>query len=133
MDLSKLSLFRDMGRKLDWLGQRQSVLSVNIANADTPGYRPQDLEALSFRDTLSARAAEMKRNHRHHLTAAGTPGEHRPREAGAPFEASPAGNAVVLEEQMGQVTETAMQHMTVTNLYARSLGLMRIALGRGGQ
>ena len=28
-----------------WLDRRQGVLAQNIANADTPGYRPQDLKA----------------------------------------------------------------------------------------
>jgi flagellar basal-body rod protein FlgB len=30
-------------RRLGWLETRQRVLAQNIANADTPGYRPRDL------------------------------------------------------------------------------------------
>ena len=37
-----------------WLSQRQEVLSQNIANADTPGFRPSDLAPMDMRGTLKA-------------------------------------------------------------------------------
>ena len=41
-------LFNAMQGKLDYLKQRQKVLSKNIANADTPGYKAQDIEPIDF-------------------------------------------------------------------------------------
>ena len=43
MTLQNLSLFQAMGAKLNYLDQRQKVIAQNIANADTPNYRPKDL------------------------------------------------------------------------------------------
>ena len=39
-----IALFKAIGAKLDYLSQRHKVIAENIANADTPGYRPRDLE-----------------------------------------------------------------------------------------
>ena len=48
MSLSSMSIFAMAQSKMSWLGQRQTVLAQNIANADTPSYRAKDLEALDF-------------------------------------------------------------------------------------
>ncbi|QNT68118.1 flagellar basal body rod protein FlgB [Defluviicoccus vanus] len=45
IESTRTSLFAQMQARLDWLDRRQGVLAQNIANADTPGYRPQDLKA----------------------------------------------------------------------------------------
>jgi flagellar basal-body rod protein FlgB len=34
----------DLGRFLSYLSARQEVISANIANADTPGYKTRDLD-----------------------------------------------------------------------------------------
>ena len=44
-DLPLMSFIRD---KMKWHQARQTVLASNIANADTPGYRPNDLKPMSF-------------------------------------------------------------------------------------
>ena len=44
-------------------------------------------------------------------------------------ETTPAGNSVVLEEQMIKVAETQTDYQMVTGLYSKSLGLLRTALG----
>ena len=43
MDLSQSPLFSMLTRRLQWLGQRQQVLAQNIANSDTPGFKPRDV------------------------------------------------------------------------------------------
>jgi flagellar basal-body rod protein FlgB len=50
MDLNSLALFRLM--QLACLTQRQSVLAQNIANVDTPGYKPNDLKPFDFDSVL---------------------------------------------------------------------------------
>ena len=47
-------LFQLLSARLGWLGQRQATLSQNIANADTPNYRPRDLRARDFERLVSA-------------------------------------------------------------------------------
>jgi flagellar basal-body rod protein FlgB len=45
------------------------------------------------------------------------------------FETTPTGNSVVLEDEMVKVAQTQMDYETVTTLYSKSLGLVRMALG----
>ena len=49
-----------------------------------------------------------------------------------PFETAIAGNAIVLEEQMGKLNETGVNHTMMTQLYRKHLTMFRTALGRGG-
>ena len=43
MDLNKIPVLKMITTQMDWLNQRQKVLSQNIANADTPDYVAHDL------------------------------------------------------------------------------------------
>ncbi|MGL1404924.1 flagellar basal body protein, partial [Vibrio parahaemolyticus] len=40
VDYSNLPVFVALQKRQQWLQQRQSVLAENVANADTPGYKP---------------------------------------------------------------------------------------------
>ena len=53
MELDKIALFGLVKKRLAWLAQRQEVLARNIANSDTPGYKPRDLKAFDFRRLVS--------------------------------------------------------------------------------
>ena len=46
------------------------------------------------------------------------------------FEITPSGNAVVLEEQMMQVTANQMDYQAVTTLYSKGLNMIRMASQR---
>ena len=48
--MQPLQLFDLAFRQNEWLAQRQSVISSNIANANTPGYKAKDVE--SFDDVM---------------------------------------------------------------------------------
>jgi flagellar basal-body rod protein FlgB len=125
-------LFALLSRRAAWLGARQGVLAQNIANADTPGFRPHDL--VPFERALAAApglpAPPLARTDAEHLpgSAPGRPGEPRGRRVAA-WETAPSGNAVVLEEQMQKVAQTQLDHQLTTSLYARHLGMIRAALG----
>lgn len=135
MDLGNLGLFKLMSRKMDWLTQRQDVLSQNVANADTPQYKPHDLKPFSFRDALSdARRLTPTATNASHLSGTvaqgGSAQEQRDRN---PYETAPDGNAVVIEEQMMKVGQNAADYQTVLNLYRKQVTMIRTALrGSGG-
>lgn len=135
MDLSNLGLFKLMSRKMDWQTQRNGVLAENIANADTPMYKPNELKPFSFRDALadSRRMAPTATNAAH-LSGTVSPGgmnaERRERDV---YETSPDGNAVVLEEQMMKLGQNTADYQTVLNLYRKQVSMIRTALrGAGG-
>ena len=60
---------------LNYRAARQDMIASNIANADTPNYKPRDI---SFRDTLIARKAELLNENSNKLALAQTDGAHIP-------------------------------------------------------
>lgn len=133
MDLNRINLLKAITRRMDWASERQRVLSENIANADTPGYKPKDLKEAKFSELVHGpqQRAGLK------VTAAGhIPGLNgratdtwKSERAKGEFEVAPNGNAVNLEQQMMQVAENQADHNMMTNLYRKQVGLLRKALG----
>lgn len=141
MDLSNLGLFKLIHKKMDWLTQRQEVLSENVANADTPGYKPRDLVPFSFKSAVresSTQGVHLARTDTAHIAGEGTSSRRvndwsqRSLKDRKNYETSPSGNSVVLEEQMTKVAETSMDYQMVTNLYKKHVGMIKAALGRPG-
>jgi flagellar basal-body rod protein FlgB len=132
---TKTALFQLISARMSWLSQRQVVLGQNIANADTPDYRPKDLRAADFArlvDGIAGRPSRlaMAQTARAHLDGAavariGIAG----RAQATVYEVAPDGNAVVLEEQSAKAAETALDFQLTSNLYRKYLGMMRTALG----
>jgi flagellar basal-body rod protein FlgB len=125
-----------MMRRLNWLQQRQEVLAQNIANADTPGYKARDLKpqaSESFKSVLQSQqaGATMAATHPMHMQPAqAARGRLATEIAKDNFELSPNGNAVGLEQQMMKISETQTEHQTITGLYRKQLGMLKMALGR---
>ena len=135
MDFNAFPLFDMLKKRFSWLGQRQEVLSQNIANANTPKYRPRDLEAFSFEKILrrEGRGFELARTHENHYDASATLGDQAfySEKERRPFETAPDGNAVILEEQMAKIAETQAAHDMAAQLYKKYLNMFKIAIGRG--
>lgn len=128
MDAKPVSLFDLAEQRLAWANQRQAVLAENIANANTPGYRPRDLQP--FAATLAhAQSVVPVRTRSNHLTGTAAPT--------APNEVvdrthmhSPDGNGVALDEQLVKLADTETAHSLVTSIYRAYLGMFNTALGR---
>lgn len=131
MELGDTTLFAAVKKRLSWLTQRQEVLAQNIANANTPDYRASDLKPFEFKDILRQEKIQLNMN----VTEAGHMGGRRKRirdfaeaEERKPFETTPTGNSVVLEEQMAKVNETHAKHSLVTQLYKKHLKMITTAV-----
>ena len=111
-----------------YAGTRQALVAKNIANADTPGYRAQDLpdfaEAMRRSD-----APGMRQTRAGHMMADATPRAWTPVDVGG--RPSPNGNTVSLEEEMVRGTRAQSDHNLALAVYRSSLDVMRSALGRG--
>src|SRR5215212_8958164 len=59
MNLDDIPLFSMLKGRLGYLNQRQQVVAQNIANADTPGYTPRDLNGFSFKSHLNDQTAAV--------------------------------------------------------------------------
>lgn len=133
MDLNSLGIFKLMNKKMDWLTQRQEVLAQNIANVDTPKFKPEDVTPFTFRSALSeARQLTPTLTDPAHMAlprandGPGKVGKER-----KPYETKPDGNAVVVEEQMLKMSQSAQDFNMVTSLYKKNVGLLKTALSRG--
>ncbi len=129
-----MPLFGMISRRMDWLSQRQQVLAQNIANADTPNYKPQDLRALDFRAEL--------RGQTQRLSATTTSGQHQvskiippPHRIDTPRakETTLSGNSVEMDTELMKVADTSMDYQLTTNIYRRQIAMLRAAIGRPGQ
>ena len=137
MDFKQIQLFDMARKKMRYLTQRQDVLAQNIANADTPDYRPKDLVPLDFNRTL------RQQFHRLQPTAPSSGAyikgtlpldpKFRNPEVDKVYETSPDGNAVVIEEQLMKVNDTQLQYKTATDLYRKYNRMFKTAIGRRGQ
>lgn len=96
---------------------RQEVIAENIANADTPGFKARDLEPF---EAVYSRRLQTRDG------AAAAPRLVENRDG-----ASPNGNTVSLEDQMWRSAAAARQHETAVTLYAKTLSILRVALGSG--
>ena len=117
---------------MHWHQERQRLLSENVANADTPGFKPRDLAppdvgrnapAVGSYLTLTRTAAG------HMGTSGAEPGRFNVANRGA-TEVRPGGNAVSLEDEMIKVAANQMDYQAATSLYTRSLGLLKTAMGK---
>ncbi len=134
MPVTELPLLDAFKHRLNWLDRRQVVIAQNIANADTPGFRPSDLSPKSFRTALARpQAVPLQATQPSHIAGGRViEGRERAQLSAEVYEVAPAGNAVVLEEQMAKMSETAIDHRLVNQLYRKCLGMLRLAAsGRG--
>ena len=144
MNLNEIPLFAMLKGRFSHLGERQRLISQNVANSDTPGYTPNDLKAYSFeaqvRAAQTASGAVGSAARGQAVTQAGhmTPasqhrGPYKPIRA-KDSETTLDGNSVVLEEEMLKMAEARMNYDAAISFYQKSLGMLRMASrppGRG--
>ena len=131
-DLPGLAALRT---RMQWHQERQRVLAENVANSDTPNFKPRDLVEPTL-DTSGASGPggamgtlPMMRTSASHMGASGAPQTFdQNRRTG--FETRPAGNSVNLEDEMLKVSTNQMDYAAVTSLYTRSLHMLKTAIGK---
>ena len=129
MNLPDVPLLSMLRQKMNWLSQRQDMLSQNVANADTPGYVARDLKPVDFSRALEQSTASRMTvtNARHIAISPSAPSGFD--DVAAPGEVSPNGNAVSLEQEMIKVSDTQAQFQAAANLYAKAMTMMKTAIG----
>lgn len=132
MNITKLPLFTMMGRRMDWLMQREAVLAQNIANADSPQFQPRDLTQQTFRQMLGGGPTPVRlaSTSDAHLAPTRTAPPFRNEKAREVYETALDGNAVNLEEQMMKVSETQGAYRLATNLFQKHVSMLKAAIGR---
>ncbi len=137
MTTQDIGLFQALGAKMDYLNQRQNVIAQNIANADTPSYRPKDLVPADFSSMLGASMQTGKSvspvginmTDEQHLSTVGKSAGVKTRAQKETYEVAPAGNAVVIEEQLINSSQNMMDYSLMLNIYQKQVGMIRTAIG----
>ncbi|WCR10217.1 FlgB family protein [Paracoccus stylophorae] len=126
--IEMMRMARAMGQHV---AERQTMVARNIANADTPGFRAQEMEG--FQDSYRRRgdaAALRTTDPRHlpdpHWSPAGT------RITETDSGVSPNGNSVSLEDEMFKAAQLKRDHDLSLGIYRSALDLMRTSIGRRG-
>ena len=135
MDLSDIPIFKMMNKRMGWLTQRQQVLAQNIANSDTPHYKPSDLKAQNFSRFLrpSVPRQRMAVTSANHIEPSKRPDNFRSEKSREVYETALSGNSVIVEEQLMKVSETQGGYRLATNLYQKHLNMLKSAIGREGR
>ncbi|APX13280.1 FlgB family protein [Tateyamaria omphalii] len=111
-------------------GQKQAVISQNIANADTPGYVARDIP--DFADVYapaSSNAASQRATRSAHMHGSATNDVRAMVQEDQSF-AAPDGNSVSIETEMLRATDAKRQHDRSLAIYKSSLTILRASLGR---
>lgn len=135
MTMNDITLFSALDAKIDYLDQRQRLISSNIANADTPGYRPQDLKKADFGSMLTKvthdNTIRMEKTSAGHMPAVSDIVTPKTGKSKTVYEMAPAGNSVVLEEQMVNANRTNIDYGLMLNVYRKNVGMLKTAIGSG--
>jgi len=126
-DGSGIGIFAAAERKLSWIDVRQKQLAQNIANADTPDYKPRDVAP--FSNMLQQLEIAPVRTSPLHLVGLT---QNLPGSVQVVSEAAPDGNAVSLEAEMTKVSQDDTQQQLVGNLWKSYMGMFMTALGKSG-
>lgn len=109
-----------ISRGLDACTLRQSVYSANVANANTPGYRPREVE---FDAQLRAAAQAVSGEPLAQQTAV--------LESVQPSVVPSAAPSVEVDQQLALMSQNAIRYDTLLNAYEKSMGLLRLAIQQG--
>ncbi len=108
---------------------RQTLVTENIAHADTPGYRARDLP--DFAETLAdgpGFTAQITR--RGHIDLDAGARGFEAEEVAAFGAETPNGNSVSLEDQMIRGADIRQNHDLALGVYRKTMDILRASLGR---
>ena len=106
--------------------RRQETLSANIANADTPGYRAQDLEFSEQMQMLKISGTSER-----HITPLGGE-EGNVRRFEVESNVKPNGNSVDLDRELTEVTKNGLEFITLMQFLQNKLKTLRYSISEGG-
>lgn len=105
--------------------ERHTVLAGNVANLDTPGFRPLDLARAPADDPSALETTSPG-----HIATTATAEVIASYDDGGAMQGAD-GNAVSLERELGKIDANRARYATATELVSRRLALLRYAAGDG--
>ncbi|MFS4437017.1 flagellar basal body protein [Paracoccaceae bacterium GXU_MW_L88] len=124
MDLFKYSVTQNANGLARHAESRLSLISRNIANADTPGFKGADLEDFG----TSFDGIAMKATRAGHLLS--PKGQAQASRTKLGTLASPNGNDISLEDQMQRMSDVRMEHELANGVYKSAMRVLRGSIGK---
>ena len=121
-----LSTVDTLQAALTYHRERHTVLAGNVANLDTPGYRPVDLQRRPADDPGAMAVTQVG-----HLAAPAINADYVTSfDDGGALQGSD-GNAVTLEREMSKIDANRARYSTSAELLSRRFAMLRYAAGDG--
>jgi flagellar basal-body rod protein FlgB len=121
-----------LGKALDISERRNRLITSNIANMDTIGYKPKDID---FKKTLNLEMEKqtggLSRTHRKHFKndiASGKCGNVRERQGGE-YDL----DSVNIDTEMTKLTENNIMYRTTVEMLLRKMTILKHAITEGGR
>jgi flagellar basal-body rod protein FlgB len=129
-----LTLFAMAQRQIDYLARRQSVLSENVANANTPEYKVKDLAPVSFKDLMAPPAEALRATVTNpmHMSPEVEPVRFEEMNVQRPQESKPDGNQVLIEDQMQKIGDIKGNYELAVNLMMKHISMLKTAIDKNG-
>lgn len=120
-----------MGKALSVQLDRQHLLASNIANADTPGFVPVDLD---FESAMKQQLqnGKMLATDERHLQATVAEGAESALFYDSTVVPGLDGNAVSLDQEMTKMAENTVFYNATARALQKKLGILRYAINEGG-
>lgn len=118
-------IFDDMQHSLKVTNKRQQIISQNLANADTPGYKAKKVLPLKPMNSIGLKTTSPT-----HITTTGWSGSSRIIEDNNTRYETLDGNTVVVEDQMLEMNKNNLEHRMTLGMLQKMTGLMRTAIGK---
>jgi flagellar basal-body rod protein FlgB len=119
-----------LSRALDYRAKNHRVISSNLSNIDTPGYRPKTLPfEEELRRAATQEEASLRRTHPEHLpnrsgqAMAGT--DPVPIEEGAPIGAS---GSLDIDAEMAKMSQNNILYETTIKMLSRKFDALRMVI-----
>jgi flagellar basal-body rod protein FlgB len=129
--MQSIQLFELASKQAEWLSIRQQVVSTNIANANTPKFRAQDVTP--FQSVLESSYTPMARTNPGHI-AGETLGSDRievkDEELNSEIGVQESGNTVAVANELSKSGEIKRQYDLNTQLVKAFHNMMLTALGK---
>ncbi len=138
MNLDTIPLFSMLKSRLGYENQREKLIGQNVANADTPGFSPQDLKTFEVPASMGGgdgglQMLQPATTEAGHMTSMPTkPNSQWKVTTAGDSETTLNGNQVVLEDQMAKMGQSRMDFEAALGFYEKSLAMLQLAAKRPG-
>jgi flagellar basal-body rod protein FlgB len=121
-----------LGKTLDLRAKRQALIASNLANVETPGYKPTDVSFEGeLKSALEKGGTVPPANPRHIPLRGGAAGLDRVQGELVEIQGrntSPDGNGVEMESEMGRLAENQIMYNASVQLLGKKFEMMKQAI-----